>query len=87
MDTSTYQAKRQRLAALELRAARYGIDTPAEVLIEIMDLRRELRRSIVLNVRASRFDVLLSVALVLALVALVLIVAVVLGGLLWMMLR
>lgn len=54
---------------------------------EIMDLRRELRRSIVLNVRASRFDVLLSVALVLALASLVLIVALVLGGLLWMTLR
>lgn len=35
-------AKQRRLAALELRAATYGIDAPAEVTTEISDLRKEL---------------------------------------------
>ena len=35
-------AKQRRLAQLELRAATYGIDTPAEVAVEISDLRKEI---------------------------------------------
>ncbi|MBX0328391.1 formylglycine-generating enzyme family protein [Oscillochloris sp. ZM17-4] len=35
-------AKRRRLAALELQQARYGIDCPAHIVIEIEDLRREI---------------------------------------------
>ncbi|WP_129676117.1 SUMF1/EgtB/PvdO family nonheme iron enzyme [Candidatus Chloroploca sp. Khr17] len=34
--------KRRRLHALELTAARYGIDTPPHITIEIEDLRREI---------------------------------------------
>jgi hypothetical protein len=36
------EAKEERLHHLELRAAREGANTPAEVAIEIDDLRREL---------------------------------------------
>ncbi|MBP1466270.1 SUMF1/EgtB/PvdO family nonheme iron enzyme [Candidatus Chloroploca sp. M-50] len=35
--------KRRRLHALELTAARYGIDTPPHITIEIEDLRREIQ--------------------------------------------
>ena len=35
-------AKKRRLAALELTAARYGIDCPPHITIEIEDLRREM---------------------------------------------
>ena len=35
-------AKKRRLAALELTAARYGIDCPPHITIEIEDLRREI---------------------------------------------
>jgi hypothetical protein len=35
-------AKQKRLAQLEVRAAIYGIDAPAEVTTEIKDLQREI---------------------------------------------
>jgi hypothetical protein len=38
------RANKRRLGVLELQAAKYGINTPPEVTIEIEDLKRELRK-------------------------------------------
>lgn len=70
---AVYQAKRQRLAALETRAACYGIDTPPEVLIEIADLRREIGCSLLVNPRDLNT---LPLCVILALLALTLAVLV-----------
>lgn len=83
MDSSVYQAKRQRLAVLELRAARYGIDAPAEVIGEIMELKKELKRdirhTIVTNTDKSNSDIMLiCIALILSFTVLLLTVTLVL---------
>lgn len=71
MNIAAYQAKRQRLAALELRAAHYGIDAPAEVVNEIAELRRELRCPLIVNVRERHFNTL-PLCVILAVLALIL---------------
>jgi hypothetical protein len=45
MDTEIKAAYKRRLKHLQIRAALRGIDTPPEVLIEIEDIERVIKKS------------------------------------------
>lgn len=53
MNSDIRQAYKRRLKCLQLRAALMGINTPPEVLLEIEDIDRLLKKSSILTLIAS----------------------------------